>query len=45
MRTERSPMRMRERDQCASEIRTNGNREKSREEEIKVSVCKWDKDQ
>jgi hypothetical protein len=45
MRTERSPMRMREMDQCVSGIRTNENREKSREEERKGSVCKWDKDQ
>jgi hypothetical protein len=33
-------MRKRERDQCVSEIRTPGNREKSSEEKRKGSVCK-----
>ncbi len=33
MRTERSPMRKRERDQCVSRIRTNENREKGHKRE------------
>jgi hypothetical protein len=40
MRTERSPMRKRERHQCVSEIRTNENRDKSHAEKKKTSVCK-----
>jgi hypothetical protein len=40
MGIERSPVRMRERDQCVSGIRTNENREKSHEEERKASVCR-----
>jgi hypothetical protein len=32
MKTERSPTRMRERDQCVSGIRTNENRAKSHED-------------
>jgi hypothetical protein len=38
-------MRMKDRDQCVSGIRTNENREKSSEEKRKGSMCKWDKDQ
>jgi hypothetical protein len=45
MRTERSPMRNRERDQCKIGIRINENREKSHEEEGMRSLFKWDKDQ
>jgi hypothetical protein len=45
MRIERSPMRERGRDQCVSGIWTKENREKSRDEERKGSVCKWDLDQ
>jgi hypothetical protein len=33
------------REKRISEIRTSENREKSREEEGKRSLCKWDKDQ
>jgi hypothetical protein len=33
MKVERSAVRMRERDQCVSEIRTKENRKKSHEEE------------
>jgi hypothetical protein len=45
MRIERSPMRKRERDHCVGEIRTNEYSEKSREDERKGSLCKWNKDQ
>jgi hypothetical protein len=38
MRIERSPVRMRERDQCVSGIRANEKREKSHEEEGKRSL-------
>jgi hypothetical protein len=38
MRIERSPMRIREMDQCVSVIRTKENREKSHEEEGKGSM-------